>query len=84
MQREHEKQGALFSCFYWAVYSWNMHETKKRQAEAPPMNHWHDVMVSVKFHACKALVQKTAADGSSRILGVCSPQETDYSRFGSV
>ncbi|KAK9818695.1 hypothetical protein WJX74_008215 [Apatococcus lobatus] len=33
-RREHEKRRALFSCFYWAVYSWNLHEM--RAAQSPP------------------------------------------------
>ena len=49
LQREHEKQGALFSCFYWAVYAWNVHETVKRERELPTSAHWNKVLVSASL-----------------------------------
>ena len=34
LQRAHEKRRALFSCFYWAVYSWNLEAMQS--AGSPP------------------------------------------------
>lgn len=45
LQREHEKQGAMFSCFYWAVFSWNLEETAKRRTQVPSPAHWGKVLV---------------------------------------
>ncbi|KAK9812465.1 hypothetical protein WJX73_002038 [Symbiochloris irregularis] len=49
MRREHEKQGAMFSCFYWAVFSWNLEETTKRRDQIPDAAHWTKVLAGLKL-----------------------------------
>lgn len=36
MQRNHEERRALFSCFYWAIYSWNSQEMADAGSPPPP------------------------------------------------
>lgn len=35
----------MFSCFYWAVFSWNLEETAKRRTQVPSPAHWGKVLV---------------------------------------
>jgi hypothetical protein len=43
-QREHEKRRALFSCYYWAIYCWNLEELKTA-GEPPGREFWRAILV---------------------------------------
>lgn len=45
LQRAHEKRRALFSCFYWAVYSWNL-EAMQSAGSPPGQATWKAMLVS--------------------------------------
>lgn len=45
VQRKHEERRSLFSCFYWAIFSWNSQEMEAAGAP-PPRSLWGNVLVS--------------------------------------
>ena len=44
VQRTHEERRALFSCFYWAIFSWNRDEMGS-QGEPPQLALWARLLV---------------------------------------
>ena len=44
LQRTHEERRALFSCFYWAIFSWNRDEMGS-QGEPPQLALWARLLV---------------------------------------
>lgn len=53
-QRTHEERRALFSCFYWAAYSWNRQQLPA--AGAPPgATFWSALLVRAAVHATLCL-----------------------------
>lgn len=47
VQRKHEERRSLFSCFYWAIFSWNSQEMAAAGAP-PPRSLWGNVLVSAR------------------------------------
>lgn len=45
LQRLHEERRALFSCFYWAVFSWNQEELATA-GPPPDAGFWSHILVS--------------------------------------
>lgn len=45
LQREHEERRALFSCYYWAIYSWNREEMTAG-GQPPPTPTWRSALVT--------------------------------------
>ena len=83
LQREHEKQGAMFSCFYWAVFSWNLEETSKRRTQIPNAAHWTKVLVSadehrILGHACHSALPAACASIGSEYLPRALDHMIDY------
>lgn len=49
LQRDHEERRALFSCYYWAIYSWNREEMAA--GGAPPGDStWKAALVGLATH----------------------------------
>ena len=46
LQRDHEERRALFSCYYWAIYSWNREEMVAGGA-APGVSTWKAALVGL-------------------------------------
>lgn len=44
MQRTHEERRALFSCFYWAIFSWNCDEMGSH-GDPPQLALWARLLV---------------------------------------
>lgn len=36
VQKEFDRPGAVASCFHWALFSWNLEESQRRQHEPQP------------------------------------------------
>ena len=50
LQRDHEERRALFSCYYWAIYSWNREEMVA--GDAPPaVSTWKAALVGTSIHS---------------------------------
>lgn len=46
LQRDHEERRALFSCYYWAIYSWNREEMVAGGV-SPGVSTWKAALVGV-------------------------------------
>ena len=49
LQRDHEERRALFSCYYWAIYSWNREEMVSGGAP-PAVTTWKAALVGSSTH----------------------------------
>lgn len=54
MRRDHEERRALFSCYYWAIYSWNREEMASGSAP-PSVSTW-----KVALHGLQLTPQQSA------------------------
>jgi hypothetical protein len=49
LQREHEDRRALFSCYYWACHSWNLHRQQQQQLQPPGPGLWRQLLASLQL-----------------------------------
>jgi hypothetical protein len=54
MQREHEDRRALFSCFYWACWSWNRRSMQRAALQPPPAAFWRQLLALLQLSAQQA------------------------------
>ena len=59
LQKESEIWGALFSSFQWAIYCWNLEETRKQAANVPAQGQWQQSLVSICRQLNAALLNTT-------------------------
>ncbi|KAL3131996.1 hypothetical protein ABBQ32_008620 [Trebouxia sp. C0010 RCD-2024] len=75
MRRDHEERRALFSCYYWAIYSWNREEVVTGGAKPPALSFWKTALsglqlspqqVSKVVRARRCLLDKLLKVGQER------------------